>query len=180
MISSCRIVRFTPENIGETDTRGPAERWGIRPIHGHTPFVPQWWLFVPRRIGPTARNRTVTEHDKRRDRLTVGGRQSQSQSSVGVVSPSRQSQSPVSVASPSRQSQSPVSVASPSRQFESSVRVISLSRQIRVVGRSESVTKDSDSHSTARESVAASPTLGVGSPRCGFSIVVHSKSPIGI
>jgi hypothetical protein len=162
MISSCRIVRFTPENIGGTDTRGPSERWGIRPIHGHTPFVPQRWLFVPPRIGPTARNRTVTEHDKRRDSRQSAVDSRQSQSSVGVVSPSRQSES--------------VGVA----KSEASVRVVSLSRQIRVVGRSESVTKDSDSHSTARESVAASPTLGVGSPRCGFSIVVHSKWPIGI
>jgi hypothetical protein len=115
MISSCRIVRFTPENIGGTDTRGPSERWGIRPIHGHTPFVPQRWLFVPPRIGPTARNRTVTEHDKRRDSRQSAVDSRQSQSSVGVVSPSRQSESSVRVCrsrqvrgvGPSRQSESP-------------------------------------------------------------------------
>ncbi len=148
-------MRFTPENIGGTDCRWLVARRVIRPIHGHAPFVPQRVLFVPRRGGPTARNRTVT------DNMTVDGRQS----AVGSRSP--QSESAVRVASLSRQSESAVRVGSPSRQSESSVRVV-----VRVVGRvaspsrrsSASPATDSDSRSTARESVAASPTLGVGSP----------------
>ena len=111
---------------------------GIRPIHGHAPFVPQRVLFVPRRGGPTARNRTVTERDKRHDSRQSGVGSRQSQSSVSVGSPSRQSR----VVSLSRQSESAGSVVSLSRQSESSVRVVGPSRRsespVRVVGRSAS------------------------------------------
>ncbi len=168
-----------PKTLGEPIVKSPPS--GADQAHPLAPAVrPSTGV-----VRPTTRRPDRAESDSDRRwrydsrRSTVDGRQSQS--SVGVGSPSR----PVGVGSPSRQSQSLVSVASPSRQSESAVRIASPSpgqsqSPIRVVGRFESLCKGLRQPLGSLRVRGGFTDAGSRIATLQFLDVVHSKWPIGI